>query len=127
MMTEYWVDFAWSNCAGGFCSPYIRTYSGRDGGAWHRELSGGGWYPVSSDHYLYICAGGLGYTAVQLCGHQGIGYKGQFDQPGTDYCNAFWNSIYGKASGGWTCYISWNIRKTFSGWHRDNWCDSGRR
>jgi DNA modification methylase len=66
-------------------------------------------------------------TAVQLCGHQGYGYKGQFDQSGTDYYNAFWNSLYGKASGGWTCYISWNIRKTFSGWHRDNWCDSGRR
>jgi hypothetical protein len=128
MMTEYWTDLTFNRCSGGFCSPYIRTYNGRDGGAWHREGPFGccgGWSRESSDHYLYVCGGGLGYTTVTLCGHQGYSYNGVFDHSGNDYYNSFWNSITGSYTGNWTCSYSYSLRKTAAGWHSQNWCVTG--
>lgn len=77
LLNEYWTEIKFNKCSGGFCSPYLRTYSGQDGGTW-KTLSfscGPGWYPVSSDHYFYRSSGGVGYTSVTLKGHQGFGYK----------------------------------------------------
>ncbi len=126
-MNEYWTQFSWSNCSGGLCSPYIRTYSGQDGGKWATELltCGPGWSRVSSDHYLYISSGGVGYTSVTLSGHQGYSYRGRFDCGGSNYYNSYWNSITGQANGNWVCSYSYSWRNSFVGWHTQSWCGSG--
>jgi hypothetical protein len=126
-MNEYWTEFGWSNCSGGLCSPYIRSYSGRDGGKWATELltCGPGWSRVSSDHYLYISSGGVGYTWVTLKGHQGYSYKGRFDCGGNDYYNSYTNYVTGYSNGNWYCSYSYSWKKSFVGWHTQSWCGSG--
>lgn len=70
LLNEYWTEFDFNRCSGGFCSPYLRTWSAQDGGKWHTEgFCGPGWYPVSSDHALYRYSGGVGYTSVTVKGY----------------------------------------------------------
>ncbi|MEX2135763.1 MAG: hypothetical protein WEB29_02215 [Chloroflexota bacterium] len=126
LLNEYWTEIKFNKCSGGFCSPYLRTYSGQDGGKW-KTLSfscGPGWYPVSSDHYFYRSSGGVGYTSVTLKGHQGFGYKGGFDCGGNDYYNSYWSTVTGTSSGGWSCSYSYSWRKSL-GFQYQAWCGSG--
>jgi hypothetical protein len=126
LLNEYWTEFDWSNCSGGFCSSWIRSYSGQDGGKWHPEYTtyGPGWYPVSSDHSLYISSGGVGYTTVTLRGHQGYGYRGVFDTGGSDYYDSYTQYITGKANATWSCSYSKYWRKSF-GFNYQAWCGYG--
>ena len=125
LLNEYWTEIKYNRCSGGFCSPYLRTHSGLNGGKW-KTLSfscGPGWYPVSSDHYFYY-TGGNGYTSVTYRGHQGYGYKGGFDCGGNDYYNSYWNTITGNSNGNWSCSYSYSWRKSL-GFQYQAWCGSG--
>lgn len=125
LMNEYWMESSWNSCSNGVCGPYIRSYWAQDGGKWKTERScGSGWSPVSSDHYLYVSSGGLGYTYVKVSGHQGYSYKGVFDCGGTDYYNSYWSSITGYYSGGWACSYSYSWRKSL-GFKYQAWCGTG--
>jgi hypothetical protein len=124
LLNEYWTEFSFNRCSGGFCSPYIRTWGAQDGGKWRQQLCCGGWTPNSSDHWLYRTAGGLGYTSVSISGHQGYNYKGVFDQSGKDYYNSYTNNFTGQYGGGWTCSLTkyWKKSLAFS---LQAWCGSG--
>jgi hypothetical protein len=125
LLNEYWTEFDFNRCSGGFCSPYLRTYSASDGGKWHWEgFCGPGWYPNSSDRYLYRSAGGVGYTSVTISGHQGFGYDGGFDCGGNDYYNSYWNSLTGHSNGNWSCSYTYSWRKSL-GFQYQAWCGSG--
>lgn len=127
LMNEYWTEFTFNKCSGGFCSPYLRTYWAQDGGKWRGEVGscGPGWMRNSSDHYLYRSAGGVGYTSVTISGHQGYSYRGRFDCGGNDYYNSYWQSLTGSSSGNWSCSYSHSWRKSFFGWSLQAWCGSG--
>lgn len=125
LLNEYWTEFDFNRCGGGFCSPYLRTWSASDGGKWHTEgFCGPGWYPVSSDHALYRHAGGVGYTSVTVKGYQGFGYDGGFDCGGRDYYNKYWNTLTGNSNGNWSCSYTYSWRKSFA-FSYQAWCGSG--
>ena len=127
LLNEYWTEFSFNRCSGGFCSPYIRTWGAQDGGKWHREGPlgcCGGWDPNTSDHWLYRTAGGLGYTSVSISGHQGYKYNGFFDHTGNDYYNWYTNNFTGQYGGGWTCSLTYYWKKSL-GFSLQRWCDPG--
>ncbi len=124
LLNEYWTEFDFNRCSGGFCSPYLRTWSAQDGGKHTEGFCGPGWYPVSSDHALYRHSGGVGYTSVTIKGYQGYGYDGGFDCGGRDYYNKYWNTLTGNSNGNWSCSYTYSWKKSF-GFNYQAWCGSG--
>lgn len=127
LLNEYWLEFDWSTCGGGVCTPWaIRWYAGQDGAKW-KTLSnscGPGWSPIAASHGLAVTSGGLGSASVTLEGHQEFGYKGGFDCSGNDYRNSYTNSITGIADGNWTCSYSYNWKKSLAFVYQA-WCGTG--
>ena len=127
LLNEYWTEFSFNRCYGGYCSPFIRTWGAQDGGKWHQEITFpccAGWHPNSADHWLYRTGGGVGYTSVSISGHQGFSYKGVFDQSGNDYYNSYTNNFTGQYGGSWTCSLTKYWKKSLA-FKLQAWCGSG--
>ena len=119
VMTQLHTDLTWTTNGS--------TITGWNAGGWttnHPEgwpSCGSGWQLVNS--FLIQYAGGTGSSFIEVQAHAEWSYAGVFDCGGTLYYNVFNNYVYGWGSGGGSCYFSYSLRNTHSGWHLQAYCN----